>query len=141
MAEDDTPKRVEDDEETARIAVPSHDPLPLPPEVTFTRPPLGKPTPFSPRPLGAQGQRTAQESDNDPSAGSSAVKLGSGLAAATTFAASIIAGFLIGQWIDHRWNHGGGLPWGTLIFSLAGVAAGFLNLFRVLSATDRSRKK
>ena len=140
MTEDDTPKRV-DNEETPQVAVPSHDPLPLPPEVTFTRPTLGRPTPPAPRPLGAQGQRTAQESDNDASVGSSAVKLGSGLAAATTFAASIIAGFLIGQWIDHRWNHSGGLPWGTLVFALAGVAAGFLNLFRVLSATDRSRKK
>jgi len=141
MAEDDTPKRVEDDEETLRITVPSHDPLPPPPDIQFTRPVSVKPMPHSPRLPGAQEQRTAQESDNDASPGSSAVKLGSGLAAATTFAASIIAGFLIGQWIDHRWNHGGGLPWGTLVFSLAGVAAGFLNLFRVLSATDRSRNK
>ncbi len=78
--------------------------------------------------------------DNLGSLGSGAVKLGSGLAAATTFAVSIIAGFLIGQWIDHRWNHSGGLPWGTIVFSLAGVAAGFLNLFRVLSATDRGKK-
>ena len=140
MAEDDTPNRVEDDE-MPPIVVPSHDPLPPPPVVEFTRPTLGKPAPSTPRPLGAHGQRIAQESDNDTSAGSSAVKLGSGLAAATTFAASIIAGFLIGQWIDHRWNHSGGLPWGTLVFALAGVAAGFLNLFRVLSATDRSRKK
>jgi len=136
MAEDDTPKRAEDDE-TPHVAVPSHDPLPLPPVVEFTRPTLGKPASTFTQASGMQ--RTSQE--NDASPGSSAVKLGSGLAAATTFAASIIAGFLIGQWIDHRWNHGGGLPWGTLIFSLAGVAAGFLNLFRVLSATDRNRDK
>ena len=139
MAEDDTPKRAEDDEETPHIAVPSHDPLPPPPVVEYTRPTLGKPASSSPQTLGTQSRKTA--SDNDVSVGSSAVKLGSGLAAATTFAASIIAGFLIGQWIDRRWNHGGGLPWGTLVFSLAGVAAGFLNLFRVLSATDRSRTK
>ena len=139
MAEDDTPRRAEDDEETPHSAVPSHDPLPPPPIVEYTRPTHGKPALPSSLPLGAQSQRTA--SDDDASAGSSAVKLGSGLAAATTFAASIIAGFLIGQWIDHRWNHGGGMPWGTLVFSLAGVAAGFLNLFRVLSATDRSRNK
>lgn len=139
MAEDDTPKRVDDDKETPQIAVPSHNPLPPPPEIHYTRPTSGKSVPPPPHSLGAHSKRTAQE--DDASAGSSAVKLGSGLAAATTFAASIIAGFLIGQWIDHRWNHGGGLPWGTLVFSLAGVAAGFLNLFRVLSATDRSRHK
>jgi F0F1-type ATP synthase assembly protein I len=139
MAEDDTLKRVEDDEETPQIAVPSHSPLPPPPDIQFTRPVSVKPMPHSPHPLGAASSGTVQEDDASP--GSSAVKLGSGLAAATTFAASIIAGFLIGQWIDHRWNHGGGLPWGTLVFALAGVAAGFLNLFRVLSATDRSRNK
>lgn len=136
MAEDDTSKRAEDDE-TPHIAVPSHDPLPLPPVVEFTRPNLGKPAPTLHRPSATQ--KTFQ--DNDASLSSSAVKLGSGLAAATTFAASIIAGFLIGQWIDHRWNHNGGLPWGTLVFSLTGVAAGFLNLFRVLQATDRKRGK
>ena len=141
MAEDDTPERYKEDDDTPPVAVPSHSPLPPPPVIEFTRPNLGKPVPPAARSLGAQGQGTAPNSDNDASPGSSAVKLGSGLAAATTFAASIIAGFLIGQWIDHRWNHGGGLPWGTLIFSLAGVAAGFLNLFRVLSATDRSRNK
>ena len=86
-------------------------------------------------------QRTGLGREPHESFGSGSLKLGSGLAAGTTFAASIIAGFLIGQWVDHRWNHSGGLPWGTLIFGLAGVAAGFLNLFRVISATDRNRKK
>jgi F0F1-type ATP synthase assembly protein I len=138
MAEDDTPKRFEEDDDTPPVAVPSHSPLPPPPVVEFTRPTSGKPASAAPRQLGGQPQRTSPEDDASP--GSGVVKLGSGLAAATTFAASLIAGFLIGQWVDHRWNHGGGLPWGTLVFSLAGLAAGFLNLFRVLSATDRSRK-
>lgn len=135
----DAPDQNQD--EIAPPAVPSRSPLPLPPEVSYTRP-LSKPNSTGSKPnstgpgFGASGSR----SDDPSSIGSGAVKLGSGLAAATTFAASIIAGFLIGQWIDGRWNHSGGLPWGTIVFSLAGVAAGFLNLFRVLSATDRGKK-
>jgi len=132
MAED-VPEQNED--ETTPPALPSRGSLPPPPEVSYTRP-LATPKSSTGPGFGAQ-----QSSPNEDSpVGSGAVKLGSGLAAATTFAASIIAGFLIGQWIDHRWNHSGGLPWGTIVFSLAGVAAGFLNLFRVLSATDRGKK-
>lgn len=122
-------------EEPVPPAFPSRSPLPPPPEIIYTRP-LEAPKPSTGPGFGA----TESRSDDSAQLGSGAVKLGSGLAAATTFAASIIAGFLIGQWIDHRWNHSGGLPWGTIVFSLAGVAAGFLNLFRVLSATDRGKK-
>lgn len=122
-------------EEPVPPAFPSRSPLPPPPEIIYTRP-LEAPKPSAGPGFGATGSRP----DDSAQLGSGAVKLGSGLAAATTFAASIIAGFLIGQWIDHRWNHSGGLPWGTIVFSLAGVAAGFLNLFRVLSATDRGKK-
>ena len=125
----------QDNEEPVPPTIPSRSPLPPPPEVSYTRP-LSAPKSSAGPGFGAQ----QNSSGEDSSVGSGAVKLGSGLAAATTFAASIIAGFLIGQWIDHRWNHSGGLPWGTIVFSLAGVAAGFLNLFRVLSATDRGKK-
>ncbi len=38
MAEDDTPNRVDEDEDATPIVVPSHDPLPPPPEVHYTRP-------------------------------------------------------------------------------------------------------
>ena len=129
----DAPDQNQDD--LAPPAIPSRSPLPPPPEVSYTRP-LPKPKSSTGPGFGRQDSRPDEDGS---SLGSGAVKLGSGLAAATTFAASIIAGFLIGQWIDHRWNHSGGLPWGTIVFSLAGVAAGFLNLFRVLSATDRGK--
>ncbi len=86
----------------------------------------------------AETGRAAARSEQESGGANTATTLGAGLAAATTFVASVVAGLLIGQWIDHRWNHTGTL-WGTLIFSLLGVAAGFLNLFRVLSATDRKR--
>ena len=134
----DAPDQNQDD--LAPPEIPTRRPLPPPPEVSYTRP---QPTPKSSTTRSAGPGFGAQDSRPDApshSLGSGAVKLGSGLAAATTFAASIIAGFLIGQWIDGRWNHSGGLPWGTIVFSLAGVAAGFLNLFRVLSATDRGKK-
>ena len=131
----------QDENEITPPVLPSRSSLPPPPEVPYTRPVS------APKNSTGPGFGTPQNFGNpqsgtseDSSVGSGAVKLGSGLAAATTFAASIIAGFLIGQWIDHRWNHSGGLPWGTIVFSLAGVAAGFLNLFRVLSATDRGKK-
>ena len=126
----------EGEQETPQVVLPSHAPLPLPPQVTYTRPNLGS-TVSPPPPTGRSAtppRRTGADDD------SSFTKLGGGLAAATTFVASVVAGFLIGQWIDHRWGHHGGTPWGTLIFSLLGVAAGFLNLFRVLAATDRTRK-
>ncbi len=144
MAEEDTPNRANEDE--VPLVIPSHSPLPPPPEVHYTRPISGtnssKNSGFvTSQPLTKNQVTKNQEDEPRSQIGSGAVKLGSGLAAATTFGASIIAGFLIGQWIDHRWNHSGGFPWGTLVFSLAGVAAGFLNLFRVISATDRSQGK
>ena len=119
-------------EEQISVAFPTREPLPPPPDVTYTRPELPGQRRVSPS-VSVSGHH---EDDSSP-----ALKLGGGLAAATTFVASVVAGFLIGQWIDHHWNHGGGFAWGTIIFSLIGVAAGFLNLFRVLAATDRSQKK
>ncbi|MGI4790970.1 MAG: AtpZ/AtpI family protein [Janthinobacterium lividum] len=141
MADNDAPKQTKDEDETPTLVVPSHSPLPPPPEVHYVRPDLPRHTSGASGYVKSQPLGNVQEDSAGSQLGSGALKLGSGLAAATTFAASIIAGFLIGQWIDHRWNHTGGLPWGTLVFSLAGVAAGFLNLFRVISATDRSRDK
>ena len=132
------PTRPEGESETPRISFSSHDPLPPPPQVTYTRPTLGSP----PAPTPSRGEQTGWATGPSGTGDdSSFTKLGSGLAAATTFVASVVAWFLIGQWIDHRWGHPGSLPWGTLVFSLLGVAAGFLNLFRVLAATDRTRKK
>ena len=122
------------EDESSLPLLSSHDPLPPPPQVTYTRPTLGRAAPppaDSRRPGGPGGG----------SGGNGFTNLGAGMAAATTFVASVIAGVLIGQWVDHHWGRSGGTPWGTLIFSLLGVAAGFLNLFRVLAATDRSQKK
>lgn len=61
------------------------------------------------------------------------------MSAGITLASSVVVGFLLGQWIDRHWHLS--MPWGTIVFSLAGVAAGFINLFRILSVSDNSRKK
>ena len=135
MAENNTPDRgnnQEDDEETP-LVVPSHDPLPPPPDFSYTRPTLGKAAP-----LGERNRSRSAGSSPDPSAPSS-FNLGTGMSAGITLASSVVVGFLIGQWIDHHWHLS--MPWGTIIFSLTGVTAGFLNLFRILGASDDHRKQ
>ena len=125
------------DDTTPQVMLPSREALPPPPQVNYTRPTLAGPQKTTPGPRPSDSSNRQERHSGD----SSYTKLGSGLAAATTFVASVVAGLLLGQWIDHRWGQPGGTPWGTLVFSLLGVAAGFLNLFRVLAATDRSEKK
>jgi hypothetical protein len=92
-------------------------PVVLPPRVTYPPPPEQTPLPRR----------------------EGTVKAGAGLAAGVTFAASIIAGFFIGQFLDGRLHDS--FPWGTLIFTLLGVAAGFLNLMRLLDTTDRNKRR
>jgi hypothetical protein len=129
------PDGADGDADIPQIVVPSHAPLPPPPEVHYSRPTTKRPSPSS----AVRGSDLMGSPRSDDGGGFT--KLGAGMAAATTFVASVVAGLLIGQWIDHRWGKPGATPWGTLVFSLLGVAAGFLNLFRVLAATDRSQKK
>ncbi len=119
------------DDETPAPALPSHDPLPPPPDITFTRPTLGQAAPLSER------KNPPRPGNSAPS--SSPLNLGTGMSAGITLASSVVVGFLIGQWIDHHWHLS--MPWGTIVFSLTGVIAGFLNLFRILSVTDDKRKK
>lgn len=132
MAEDDTPKRVNEEEDTPQVVVPSHAPLPPPPDIAFERPSLGRATPSPEKRTASSG---LQSNQNAPSP----FNLGTGMSAGITLASSVVVGFLIGQWIDHHWHLS--MPWGTIVFSLTGVTAGFLNLFRILSASDDHRTK
>ena len=132
MAEDDTPKRVEDEDE-GPIRVPSHDPLPLPPEVHYTRPTLGKKS-SSPADLSSG----SSEGWSDPS---QVASHGAGLAAGLTFVTSIVAGALLGNWIDKRWESQSAMPWATLFLTLAGAAVGFVNLQRLTARSNRNNKK
>jgi ATP synthase protein I len=54
-----------------------------------------------------------------------------------TLVASTAIGLAIGYGLD-RWL--GTSPWLTLIFTIFGIAAGFLNLFRDVGLLDRSRR-
>lgn len=118
------------------IALPPRQSLPPPPEVTYTRPSLGHAAPAqtpNSQKLGFGKGDAQTPMDN-------AARMGAGLSAGITLAASVIVGFFIGQWIDHRFNHSA-VPWGTLVMSLAGIAAGFLNLFRIVGGgPDKPRK-
>ena len=129
MAEDDTPKPAEDDEETPYIAVPSHSPLPPPPEIQFTRPTLDR-RPSAPR-AGASSDSSSQETDGSGGHGA-------GLAAGFTFVASILAGLLAGTWLDSRFNHTG-TPWGVMVMTLAGAGVGFSNMFKLLNRGNRRK--
>ncbi len=134
MAENSTPNQGNDENDDAPpLVVPSRDPLPPPPDISYTRPTLGKAAPLSEQNRARTPSRPLGQS------APSSFNLGTGMSAGITLASSVVVGFLIGQWIDHHWHLS--LPWGTIVFSLAGVAAGFLNLFRILGASDDHRKK
>jgi F0F1-type ATP synthase assembly protein I len=135
MAEDDTPNRVKDDEETPQIAVPSHSPLPPPPEIHYTRPTLGQKA--VPRPSQTRITSGDPRPHDDASGASSS---GMGWGAGLSFGSSIIAGAVIGSWIDKHWNHTG-TPWATLIMTLLGTGVGFLNMYRLLVRPKRDRNQ
>jgi hypothetical protein len=109
------------EDEPPAIVVPSHAPLPPPPEISFTRPTLKTGLGKTPPPSeGDQGE-----------GGGHTVHLGLGLAATASFAGAVWAGAYLGEEIDKHWNHTG-TPWGTIIMALAGLVAGFYNMYRLL---------
>lgn len=134
MAEHE-PRGEDEQDDVLPVSLPPRESLPPPPEITYSRPSLGHAapaqTPSSQRFSGAKGE-TPTPMDN-------AARMGAGLSAGITLAASVVVGFLIGQYIDHHYNHSA-TPWGTLVMSIAGIAAGFLNLFRILGAADKPPK-
>ena len=125
MAEDDAPKRANEDE--VPLVIPSHDPLPPPPEIQFTRPTLNR------RPSSPQGAGGKSDPAYEASAGH-----GAGLAAGFTFVASVLAGLLAGTWLDAHYIHSS-TPWGTIGMTLAGLGVGFTNLFTLLSRGKRRK--
>ena len=52
----------------------------------------------------------------------------------TTLVAAIFVGWLIGQALD-KWLHTG--PWLMLVFTLMGIAAGFIQMYRLVMAISR----
>ena len=125
MAEDNAPKRANEDE--VPLAISSHDPLPPPPEIEFTRPLLNRRPPIS------QGTASGGTEPGEASGGH-----GAGLAAGFTFVASVLAGVIAGTWLDAHYNHSS-TPWGTIGMTLAGLGVGFTNLFALLSRGKRRK--
>jgi F0F1-type ATP synthase assembly protein I len=126
MAEDDTPKWADEDE-APPLVVPSHDPLPPPPEIEFIRPSLNR------RDSRSQGTAPNRQTGSEASSGH-----GAGLAAGFTFVASVLAGLIAGTWLDSHYNHSS-TPWGTIGMTLAGMGVGFTNLFKLLGRGKRRR--
>ena len=54
------------------------------------------------------------------------------------FPVAIVIGYLWGKFLD---THLGTWPWLTLVFTLFGIAAGFVNLFRITAAAAREEER
>lgn len=131
----DTEPTAEQQNETPQIAVPSHTPLPPPPAVSYTRPHTHGGAPVRPQ---AGKPFTPAETGSGEASGSDGH--GAGMAAGFTFASSLIGGALLGNWIDGHWVHSS-TPWATLVMTLLGATAGFLNMTRILSRGSRTKDK
>jgi ATP synthase protein I len=54
------------------------------------------------------------------------------------FPVAIALGFFFGRWLDRQFNTH---PWLTMIFALFGIAAGFVNLFRITAQASRAEEE
>jgi F0F1-type ATP synthase assembly protein I len=54
------------------------------------------------------------------------------------FPVAIALGFFFGRWLDAQL---GTHPWLTAVFSLFGIAAGFVNLFRITAQAGRAEEE
>jgi F0F1-type ATP synthase assembly protein I len=132
MAKDD-PELASEDDDGASIAIPSHDTLPSPPEIQFTRPTFGGVKSGSSYP----GQSDKAGSHSEDSGTGTVVSLGAGLAGSAAFGSSLIVGLILGQLIDHKFHT---TPWGMIVMTLLGVGAGFTTLYRLMIAHGVRKK-
>lgn len=54
------------------------------------------------------------------------------------FPVAIALGYFFGRWLDGLFNTD---PWMTMIFALFGIAAGFVNLFRITAQASRAEEE
>ena len=54
------------------------------------------------------------------------------------FPVAIALGFFAGRWLDQQLNTA---PWLMIVFSLCGIAAGFVNLFRITAQASRAEEQ
>jgi hypothetical protein len=132
MAEDDRIHASEEGDDVPQINVPSHDPLPPPPEIQFTRPNLGQ----KPGPSGAPRNEYGVTPTSPQSSMPVAVKYTTGLAGGMTLISCILGGYWLGSQIDQRWLHTQ-TPWATIVMVLVGTFGGFYNMFRLLKRAER----
>lgn len=109
--------------------VPRPPDLPPPPEIEYRRPRLRGP---EIHPEHAPTGMTYDQAKGGAGDLSSVGRIGAGLSIGVTFTTSILVGFGAGMLIDRHWP--GVSPWGTVLLGLAGIAAGFLNLYRLMAA-------
>lgn len=141
MAEDDRQNTPEDDDAVPQISVPSRDPLPLPPEVQYTRPSsVSKPS-SAPRNEYGESVKPAMSSVSTMS-----VRYTTGIAGGVSLIGSILGGYWLGSKIDDRLHAHVDLtrhsftPWFTILMVLVGTFGGFWNLFRMLKRGERLTK-
>ncbi len=121
------------------IDLPSVPIIPAPPEVNYARPILGaRKTGNSPNSVPTRVNVMPDSPSTDSSSETNGAAWGRGMAASLLLASSILVSLYIGQWLDGRFHT---TPWLTLVMTLLGIAAGFVNLFRLLAATGPKSKK
>jgi ATP synthase protein I len=54
------------------------------------------------------------------------------------FPVAIGIGYFFGRWLDSQLTT---KPWMTIIFALFGIAAGFVNLFRITAQAERAERE
>jgi len=132
MAEDDRKNTHEDVDDTPQISVPSHDPLPLPPEVNYTRPNSVNQGSTTPRNEYGSPPSKSPVTSTDASG---AVKYSAGLAGGVSLASTILGGYWLGSKIDEHFHLQ--TPWATIAGILLGSFGGFWNMFRLLKRAER----
>jgi F0F1-type ATP synthase assembly protein I len=103
--------------------------LPLPPEITLHKPTM----------LAKEERRKEDLKLMGEDQATNAQKLGQGMAASVLFCMSILSGGIIGTFIDHHFPKVS--PCGIITFGILGVAAGFVNLYRVLGVYSNNKKR
>ncbi|MCW3060645.1 MAG: putative F0F1-ATPase subunit Ca2+/Mg2+ transporter, partial [Capsulimonas sp.] len=127
-------------DETPNIGFDSHAPLPLPPEVKYTRPDLDGVRLQQPR--SASPTRPASKADSDPNLLTQGVQgYGVAITAAITLGVTIFGFVLIGHLLDGRFNRTGAIPWFTICGVLLGAVGGFTNMIRLLTSTSKNRNR
>ena len=129
MADNELPE-----EDAEPVVMPPSASLPPPPEISFTRPKLSQERPVV-RPAFSS---SAPEATGQTPLSQGVQGYGLAITAAITLAITLLAFVALGQWLDHRFGHGG-VPWFTILGLLIGIAAGLYNMVRLLNSAGHKK--